>query len=89
MIIQGDFFQLIPTSEHSLTYDLKLLYKIKGKNPREEYKDAGYGLTMDSAIRKCIQYGLSNNFEILSLEQYLKEYKKMAKLIKLQLPGEI
>ena len=40
-IIQGDFFQLIPVNEHSLQYDLKLLYKIGGKNPREEYKDAG------------------------------------------------
>ena len=39
-------------------FDLKLLHKVKGKNPRDEFKDAGYGLTLQSAINKCIQYAL-------------------------------
>ena len=66
MVIQGEFFQLTPVNEHSLQWDLKLLYKIGGKNPREEYKDAGYGLTLENAIRKCIQYALNQRFEVLS-----------------------
>lgn len=82
-IIQGDFFQLIPVNEHSLQYDLKLLYKIGGKNPREEYKDAGYGLSLENAIKKCIQYAINQKFEVLSLKEYLDEYKKIQEKIKL------
>mgnify|MGYP003292524521 CR=1 FL=1 len=77
MVIQGDFFRLTPVNEHSLQYDLELLYKIKGKNPREEYKDAGYGLSLETAIKKCIQYAITQKFEILSLKQYLEEYRKI------------
>ena len=88
MVIQGDFFQLIPSNEHSLVFDLKLLYKVKGKNPREEYKDAGYGLSLESAIKKCIQYALSNKFEVLSLKEYLDEFKKIQKDLESQLQGD-
>lgn len=77
MVIQGDFFRLTPVNEHSLQYDLELLYKIKGKNPREEYKDAGYGLSLETAIKKCIQYAITQKFETLSLKQYLEEYRKI------------
>lgn len=85
MVIQGNFFQLTPVSEHSLLWDLKLLYKIGGKNPREEYKEAGYGLTLDTAIKKCINYALNQRFEVLSLKEYLDEFKKLQEEIKLQL----
>ncbi len=87
MVIQGEFYQLTPVNEHSLQWDLKLLYKIGGKNPREEYKDAGYGLTLENAIRKCIQYALNQRFEVLSLKEYLDEFKKLQEEIKLQLQG--
>lgn len=88
MVIQGDFFRLTPVSEHSLSFDLDLLYKIKGKNPREEYKNAGYGLPLEAAVKKCIQYALSQKFEVLTLKEYLDEYKKMQKEIGLQINGE-
>jgi hypothetical protein len=87
MVIQGEFYQLTPVNEHSLQWDLKLLYKIGGKNPREEYKDAGYGLTLENAIKKCIQYALNQRFEVLSLKEYLDEFKKLQEEIKLQLQG--
>lgn len=87
MVIQGEFFQLTPVNEHSLQWDLKLLYKIGGKNPREEYKDAGYGLTLENAIRKCIQYALNQRFEVLSLKEYLDEFKRLQEEIKSQLQG--
>ena len=77
MVIQGDFFRLTPVNDHSLQYDLELLYKVKGKNPREEYKDAGYGLSLETAIKKCIQYAITQKFETLSLKQYLEEYRKI------------
>ena len=49
MVIQGDFFRITPSSESSIHFDLELLYKIKGKNPREEYKNAGYGMPLETA----------------------------------------
>ena len=78
MVIQGEFYQLIPVNEHSLLFDLKLLYKVKGKNPRDEYKDAGYGLSLESALKKCVQYAISNKFEVLSLKEYLEEFRNMS-----------
>ena len=84
MIIQGEFFQIIPSGEHSLHFDLKLLHKIGGKNPREEYKDAGYGMPLDIAIKKCINYAINQRYEVLSLREYLDEYKKVQKEIDLQ-----
>ena len=88
MVIQGDFYQITPVNEHSLLFDLKLLYEIKGKNPRMEYKDVGYGLTLTSAIKQCIQYALSRKFEVLSLKEYLDEFKKMQEELERQLQGD-
>lgn len=88
MVIQGEFFQLTPVSEHSLLWDLKLLYKVGGKNPREEYKEAGYGLTLDSALKKCINYAINQNFEVLSLKEYLDEFKRLTTEIGLQIQGK-
>ena len=79
MIIQGEFFQIIPVNDHSLLFDLKLLYEIKGKNPRSEYKDAGYGLTLESAIKKCVQYAISKKYKTLSLKEYVEEFKTAQK----------
>jgi hypothetical protein len=89
MVIQGEFFQLTPVNEHSLLWDLKLLYKVGGKNPREEYKEAGYGLTLDSALKKCINYAINQNFEVLSLKEYLDEFKRLTTEIGLQIQGKI
>lgn len=88
MVIQGDFFRITPSSESSLHFDLELLYKIKGKNPREEYKNAGYGMPLETAIKRCIQFALTQKFEVLSLKEYLEEYKKIQKEIGLQVNGE-
>lgn len=79
MVIQGDFYQLIPSGESSMFFDLKLLHKVKGKNPRDEFKEAGYGLTLESAIKKCVQYALSNKYEVISLKDYLEEFKAIQK----------
>lgn len=79
MIIQGEFYQIIPISDHALLYDLKLLYNIGGKNPRKEFKDAGYGMPLETAIKKCVQFALSQKFDTLSLKEYLIEFNKMQK----------
>jgi hypothetical protein len=88
MVIQGEFFQLTPVNEHSLLWDLKLLYKVGGKNPREEYKEAGYGLTLDNALKKCINYAINQNFEVLSLKEYLDEFRRLTTEIGLQIQGK-
>jgi hypothetical protein len=84
MVIQGEFFQIIPVNEHSTFFDLKLLYTINGKtSTRQEYKDVSYGVTLETAIRQCIQFALHNKFETLTLKEYLKEYKKLYKELNL------
>lgn len=45
-------------------------------------------MPLETAIKKCIQYALNQNFEVLTLKEYLDEYKKMQKAIGLQLQGE-
>ena len=66
---------------------MKLLYKIKGKNPREEYKDAGYGMPLEAAIKKCVQFAINNKFEVMSLREYLDEYKRVLEEIGIQVKG--
>lgn len=82
MIIQGDFFKIIPVSEKSLFYDLKLLKKIGGKNSREEFVEAGNGITLERALNKCIKYAIERNFEVLSLQEFLQEYKNALKEVR-------
>lgn len=85
MMIQGEFFQLTPVSEDSLLFDLKLLHEIKGKNPRKEYKEAGYGLTLENALKKCTQFAISERYDVLSLKEYLEAFKQIQKEIGLQI----
>lgn len=85
MMIQGEFFQLTPVSEDSLLFDLKLLHEIKGKNPRKEYKESGYGLTLENALKKCTQFAISERYDILSLKEYLDAFKQIQKEIGLQI----
>lgn len=85
MIIQGDWYKLIPVNEHSTQFDLELLYKIKGDNARKEFKIVGYGLSLETAMKKCIQYALSQKFEVITLKDYLTEWRKIQKELELVL----
>lgn len=84
MIIEGEFYRIIPVNEYSNFYDLELLYEIKGKNPRKEYKNVGYGKTLESTIQAIIQYYLSKKFEneVITLKTYLDEYKEVSNKIR-------
>lgn len=84
MIIEGEFYRIIPVNEYSNFYDLELLYEIKGKNPRKEYKNVGYGKTLESTIQSIIQYYLSKKFEneVITLKTYLDEYKEVSNKIR-------
>lgn len=78
-IVEKDF-KLKPISDESIFFDLELLYTIKprGGEPRQEFKNAGYGLTLESAIKKISQYRVAKNHkdEEIKLSTYYIEYKK-------------
>lgn len=80
MEISEKDFKLKPTDDSSPFFDLELLYVVRprGGEPRLEYKNAGYGLTLLSAIKKIVQYRVSCNHrdEAISLKQYFTEYTK-------------
>ena len=84
-IIENDF-KLKPVSADSIMFDLELLYTIKPRKgeARNEFKNAGYGLTLASALQKVINYRINNNHkeEAITLKTYLKEYKQEVQKIK-------
>lgn len=82
MQIQGDFYKITSIDDSSPFWDLELLKTIKSKtNPRQEYVNAGYGLTLDSAIKRIIQFAISSKYDVLTLKDYLQAYKKLFKSI--------
>lgn len=90
MIIEESDFRLENSSDFSQFWDLELLYIVKPKSgePRQEFKNAGYGLTLESAIKRVINYRLSNKKEIYTLKEYLEEYKaENDKIRRLVQPG--
>nr|DAX08853.1 MAG TPA: hypothetical protein [Bacteriophage sp.] len=90
MVIEGSFYRLTPISDSSPFFDLELLYDIGGKNPRKEFKIEGYGYPLEVAIDRCCRYAASKKFnkeEIVTLKQYLDEFKKAKEEIRLQIYG--
>lgn len=90
MIIEGSFYRLTPISDSSPRFDLELLYDIKGKNPRSEFKVEGYGYPLEIALEHCIHYAVNKKFEkdeVVTLSNYLDEFKKAKKEIKLEISG--
>lgn len=82
MQIQGDFYKITSIDDSSPFWDLELLKTIKSKtNPRQEYVNAGYGLTLDSAIKRIIQFAISSKYNVLTLKDYLRAYKKLSESI--------
>lgn len=86
MEIKESDFKLTPISEHSILYDLELLYKVqpKGKEIRYEFKNVAYGISLETAIKKIAQYRVSCNHEndVLSLKTYIQEFLDNIKSIK-------
>lgn len=78
MIIREKDFQLIPVSDSSPIFDLELLYTVrpKGKEARQEFKNVAYGISLESALKKVIQYRLSLKHEIVDLHTYLREFRE-------------
>lgn len=78
MQIIGNFYKLTSIDDNSPFWDLELLKQIKSKtNPRQEYVNAGYGMTLESAISRIIQFAITSKYNTTTLGEYLKEYKSI------------
>ena len=77
MIIEEKDFRLTPVSESSPMFDLELLYTVrpKGKEARQEFKNVAYGISLESALKKIIQYRVSCKHDTIDLATYLKEFR--------------
>lgn len=84
MVIEEKDFRLIPVSDSCPVFDLELLYTIrpKGKEARQEFKNVAYGISLESALKKIIQYRLSCKYDIVDLATYLKEFRKELDLLR-------
>ena len=86
MIIEEKDFRLIPINDSSTIFDLELLYKIqpRGKEARYEFKNVAYGISLNYAVRKIIQYRITQKHkeESITLLTYFNEFKKELDLLK-------
>ena len=78
MIIEEKDFRLTPVSESSPMFDLELLYTVrpKGKEARQEFKNVAYGISLESALKKIIQYRVSCKHDTTDLATYLKDFRE-------------
>jgi hypothetical protein len=80
MIIEESDFKLIPIDDCSQIFDLELLYTVKPRNgePRQVFKNAGYGLTLENAVRKILHYRVDckHKGEAIKLRSYYLEFKE-------------
>lgn len=78
MIIEEKDFKLTPISDSSTKFDLDLLYKIqpKGKEARWDFKNAGYGISLEYAIKKIAHYRVYNKHrdEAIKIKTYFTDY---------------
>lgn len=87
MTIEEVDFRLIPaTNTGADSWDLELLYTIrpKDKPSRQEFKIAGYGISLDYAIKKIINFRIENKTldGVLTLKEYRKAFKEEFDIIK-------
>lgn len=78
MTIEESDFRLTSVNEYSTKWDLELLYTVrpKGKEARTEFKAVAYGLPLESALKRVINFRINNKHQdAISLKDYLKEYK--------------
>lgn len=78
MIIEEKDFILTQQGDYD-RFDLELMYVVNAKDPlkrREEFKEAGYSMTLETAVHKIINYRVSKKEETLTLQKYLEMYKK-------------
>lgn len=78
MTIEEQDFRLTPVSESSSMFDLELMCTVhpKGKEARQEFKNVAYGISLESALKKIIQYRISCKHDTTDLATYLKDFRE-------------
>lgn len=91
MVIEGKFYRLTQISDSSPFWDLELLYTVrpKGKEARVEFKNAGYGMTLISALIACCSFATARKLdkEVVTLKEYVDAYNKSKEEILSELKG--
>lgn len=85
MIIEEKDFRLTPIKDSGDRFDLELLRIVnKGKETeRQEFRNAAYGITIESAMRYIANARVAtNNPDVINLKTYLEEYRKILDEIK-------
>lgn len=80
MVIEETDFRMTSVASDYF-WDLELLYTIKpkGKPERQEFKDAGFGIPLETCIRKVIHHRISSRRDVSTLKEYVQDYKKEVK----------
>ena len=78
MIIQGEDFimELVPGTN---VFDLQLIHIVNAKDEskrREEFKDAGFGLSREGCLERIIHDRLRRKKDVYTPSEYLKECKE-------------
>lgn len=85
MVIEEKDFRLTPVKDSGDRFDLELLRTVnKGKETeRQEFKNAAYGVNIESAMRYIANARIAaNSPNVIDLKTYLEEYKKIIDEIK-------
>ena len=85
LTLKGEDFILEQLDTGSFMFDLKLKRTVHGKNgvDREEFKIDGYGMPLNYAFGKIVNYRLARQYngEVAMLKQFIADYRKAAKLV--------
>lgn len=67
-------------------WDLQLLktVKPKGGEIRQEFKESGYGLTFETALKKIVNYRITKKLteESINMKTYIDSYKQEVEKLK-------
>jgi hypothetical protein len=81
VIIEEEDFKL-EQQENFDRYDLELMYVVNAKDPekrREEFKNAGYSMSLDTCLNKIVNYRLSKRIDTCNFKDFIKGYKEERK----------
>lgn len=78
MVIEEKDFRMTQISQSSPFWDLELLKTIKpkGGEPRQEFTNVGYGMTLGHCLKSIMSFRIASRHteEAISMKQYLKEF---------------
>ena len=83
MTLVGTDYRLTPISDHSPFFDVEVLAMVapKGKEKREEWKNIGYGMTFEHALKAISFYKINklHKDEDISIKTYINDFRRLSK----------